>query len=186
MRRTVMLSLCLGLSGCGFSYWHDVPFVAGPDKYQPVGDSENMRRAQGMVVPAEPLRTEPGNLWPSPSPEEPTLETLEREGGRLPNEAAPPPLPPQRGSSTPPANPAPVPVPSIPPVPQSPAPVPPASPGSPLVQTPGGTGVVTGGTSAYKTITLPNGGTAIVVPNGNGTSTVINSNGTVETIPSPK
>jgi hypothetical protein len=46
--------------------------------------------------------------------------------------------------------------------------------------------VTTGGTSAYQTITLPNGMTAIVVPNGNGTSTIIRSDGTVQTVPTPK
>jgi hypothetical protein len=54
------------------------------------------------------------------------------------------------------------------------------------VQMPSGTGVTTGGTQGYQTLTTPGGGSAIVVPNGNGTSTVIKSDGTIETIPTPK
>jgi hypothetical protein len=50
----------------------------------------------------------------------------------------------------------------------------------------GGTGVTTGGTQGYQTMTVPGGGSAIVVPNGNGTSTVIKSDGSIETIPTPK
>ena len=54
-----------------------------------------------------------------------------------------------------------------------------------VVQTPRSTGVTSGGTSGYQTLTTPEG-SAVVVPNGNGTSTVIHSNGTVETIPTPR
>jgi hypothetical protein len=186
MWRLALLGLCLGLTGCDFHTWHQMPYVAGQDPYLPRGDSENLRRAMGVPVNVEPLAPEPGNVWPGPIPAEPSLQQLEQQGGQLPNEAAPPALPPERGSSTPPPNPAPVPVPQIPPVPPSASPAPPVAGVPPVVQTPSGTAVPSNGTGAYQQITRPNGTTAIVVPNGNGTSTVINSNGTVETIPTPK
>jgi hypothetical protein len=186
MWRLALLGLCLGLSGCGFSSWHQFPFVAGQDPYMPSGASENLRRAEGIPVNAEPLTPEPGNVWPGPIQSEPTLEQLEKQGTQLPGEATPPPLPPTPGSSTPPSNfQAPPPVTPIPPIPAPPAPAAPPVAGLPTYQTPQGPAVPTGGTSAYQTITLPNGTTAIVVPNGNGTSTIINSNGTVETVPTP-
>lgn len=213
MWRLALLGLCVCLSGCGFQAWHQFPFVAGQDPYMPAGDSENLRRAEGIPVTVEPLRQEPGNVWPSQIEQEPTLETLEQQGGQLPSAVPPPALPPQRGSSVPPGNMPPVPSTVIPPVaplatpgnspiagaqPVAPSPmrvpsVPRAKgPGNAPVagtqpyQTPQGLGIPSGGTNAYQTITLPNGTTAIVVPNGNGTSTVIRSDGTVETVPTPK
>ena len=66
------------------------------------------------------------------------------------------------------------------------APPPARNPAGQVVQTPGGPGVTTGGTSGYRTMTTPGGGSAIVVPNGNGTSTVIYSDGRIETIPTPR
>ncbi len=74
-------------------------------------------------------------------------------------------------------------VPSLPGVGTPPATEPQASG---VVQTPQGPAVTSGGTGAFKSITLPNGMTGIVVPNGNGTSTVILGNGQVQTIPTPK
>ncbi|HSU05980.1 MAG TPA: hypothetical protein VLI93_10425 [Acetobacteraceae bacterium] len=185
MWRLALLGLCLSLSGCGFYAWHDLPFVAGSDPYMPAGASENLRRAQGIPVNVEPLQQEPGNVWPGPVEAEPTLETLEKSGGQLPNAVPPPELPPQRGSPVPPAGAPPPPL-KIPPVPPAATPANPPVAGTPLYQTPQGPGVPTGGTSAYQTITLPNGTTAIVVPNGNGTSTIIKSDGTVQTVPTPK
>jgi hypothetical protein len=185
MRRLVLLGCCIILSGCDFPEWHHLPFTASPDPYLPKGNSENVLRAQGLPVNVQPLTAEPGNVWPPPPAAEPTLESLEQEGGQLPNEAVPPPVPAQRGSSTPPPLPAPPPtsIPEVPPVasPNAPAVVPP-----PVVNTPSGPGAVSGGGGGYRTITLPNGTTGIVVPNGNGTSTVIYSNGQVQTIPTPK
>jgi hypothetical protein len=214
MWRLALLGLCVSLSGCGFQAWHQFPFVAGHDPYLPAGSSENLRRAEGIPVTVEPLQQEPGNVWPSQIEQEPTLETLEQQGGELPNAVPPPALPPERRSSVPPGNQPLVPPAVLPSVPPPAAPgysplgnspiagaQPPlripsvpraAGPGSPPVagtqpyQTPQGLGVPSGGTSAYQTITLPNGTTAIVVPNGNGTSTVIRSDGTVETVPTPK
>lgn len=185
MRRLVLLGCCIALSGCDFPEWHHLPFTAGTDRYLPTGNSENLLRAQGLPVAVQPLTTEPGNVWPPPPAAEPTLELLEQEGGQLPNEAVPPPVPAQRGSSTPPPMPAPPPT-SIPAIPPVAAPNAPAVPPPPVVNTPSGPAAVSGGGGGYRTVTLPNGTTGIVVPNGNGTSTVIYSNGQVQTIPTPK
>ena len=189
MWRLPLLGLCLSLSGCGFTAWHNFPFVAGQDPYMPAGDAENLRRAQGIPVNAPPLTTEPGDIWPGPVQSEPTLKTWTGErsvaepGDAAADAAHPRQLYAARACASHPAGAriAPVAPPAIPAVP----PVGPPVAGAPY-QTPQGTGVTSGGTSAYKTITMPNGSTAIVVPNGNGTSTVINSNGTVQTIPTPK
>jgi len=93
----------------------------------------------------------------------------------------------RRGSSTPPGSVEP----GLAPLPASPLPPPESRgqrgsrPPGGAVQLPGGTGVDTGGTSGYRTLTLPNGQPgAIVVPNGNGTSTVIGPDGSVSTVPS--
>lgn len=187
MWRLALLGLCLGLSGCGFSSWRELPFVAGQDPYMPAGASENLQRAQGIPVNVQPLSPEPGNVWPGQIQAEPTLESLEKGGTEVPGQATPPALPPVPGSSTPPSNyQAPPPVTPIPAIPPAPAPVAPPVAGNAPFQTPQGTAVPSGGTSAYQTVTMPNGTTAIVVPNGNGTSTIINSNGTVETVPTPQ
>lgn len=185
MRRLALLGLCVILSGCGSSAWNQLPFVAGQDPYLPYGASENMRRAEGLPVQVQPMTPEPGQVWPPPPTAEPTLQSLEQQGGQLPNEAKPPPLPPAPGSSTAPPSPPPPPA-TIPAVPQPATPAQPHGPPPPVAQTPTGPGVLSGGGGGYQTITLPNGQTGIVVPNGNGTSTVIYSNGTVQTIPTPK
>ncbi len=185
MRRPALLGLlCLVLSGCGLQ--NHLPFVAGPDPYRPPGNSETMQRVEGQAPMVPELHQAPGDVWPGPVPAEPTLESLEQQQLQLPNQATPPTLPAETGSSTPPGAvlpPLPV-VPEVPPV----AGVPAAPPSPPNAAFPvqGGMAVPSGGTSAYGTVTLPGGGTGIVVPNGNGTSTVIRSDGSVETVPTPK
>ncbi|MGH7043818.1 MAG: hypothetical protein ACREFY_17060 [Acetobacteraceae bacterium] len=183
MRRSALLGLlCLVLSGCGLQ----PPFVAGPDPYRPAGDSETMQRVEGQPTSVPTLRQAPGNVWPGPVPAEPTLESLERQQLQLPDQATPPPLPQESGSSTPPA-PALTPVPVVPPVPHvAGTPAAPATRPTRAFPVRGGVAVPSGGTSAYQTVTLPNGTTGIVVPNGNGTSTIIRSDGSVETVPTPK
>jgi hypothetical protein len=179
---------CLALAGCGLQI--HPPFVAGADPYQPPGSSETMQRVEGRAPPVEPLRQAPGNVWPGPIQAEPTLETLEQQNLQLPNQPAPPPLPARRGSSVPPPSALP-PLPKVPPVPPvagtpaRPPAAPSAQPSKPFPVT-GGMAVPSGGTSAYQTVTLPDGTSGIVVPNGNGTSTIIRSNGSVETVPTPK
>jgi len=201
MRRIALTCLCLALPGCGYSTWSDPPFSTGRNPNRPVGDSENMRRAMGEQIEANPLTPEPGDVWPGPIQPPPTLQDIERQGlmgqverpvpgspeamGQAPNL---PPPPARRGSSTPPASNqqglAPLP-PQSPP--QSTNPTPPGrNPAGQLYQTPGGPAVTSGGTTGYQTTTTPGGGSAIIVPNGNGTSTIIHSDGRIETVPTPR
>jgi hypothetical protein len=155
-------------------------------------------------VPATPTLQELEQQGMEPQPELPVPGSpLSR--GAVPPQASPggtsggvsggtpPALAPQvsHGSSTPPGSiqPGLAPLPVVPPgsPPSARAAPPPGRPAyGQTVQTPNGTGVTTGGTQGYQTLTTPGGGSAIVVPNGNGTSTVIKSDGTIETIPTPK
>lgn len=205
MWRIAFLSLTLALGGCGYKTWWNPPFTGGYSPNRPVGDSANMRRVLGDNTPAEPLLTEPGDIWPGPLPPAPTLKDLEMTGGLAPqpeapttgsplrrnNEAPRPPPAPSPGSSTPPGNAQPglaTPQPA-PPLSSYAAPpnVPrPSGPGGPVLQTPSGPNVVTGGGPGYQTTIGPGGGQSIVVPNGNGTSTVIHADGRIETVPTPK
>lgn len=190
MRRLALLGLCLGLAGCGAASPVHLPFVSGSDPYAPPGTSETVQTVQGRAPAATPLRPTPGNVWPGPIKAQPTLETLEQQPMDLPNQPSPPPLP--RGSSTPPSALPPVPsVPRVPPVPKTETGIPAASPsGGPssatTIPTRDGQAVPSGGTGAYRTVTLPNGTTGVMVPNGNGTSTIIRADGSVETVPTPK
>jgi len=204
MRRIVLLSLVLSLSGCGYKTWWNPPFSGGYNPNQPSTDSENMRRVMGDKGPVEPLTTEPGDIWPGKPPPPPTLKDLQTAGGLSSQPEAPVPgsplnrgttaaLPipsPSRGSSTPPgeaiqgvAPPRPA-----PPLSSYAAPVaPPArDPRGQVIQTPSGPNVVTGSGPGYQTTVAPGGGQSIVVPNGNGTNTVIHADGRIETVPTPK
>ncbi|MGA9869360.1 MAG: hypothetical protein WBQ75_23240 [Acetobacteraceae bacterium] len=194
MWRLALLGLCtLTLSGCAFNAWDRVPFVAGTDPYAPGGDTENMRRALGQQITVAPLVPDTGNLWPTAIKQTPTLADLQRQESQgqlaplqtLPGQPESPAIPAPRGGlgAPPPLHPV---VPNVPPLPGvGVAPSGPVQPGG-VVQTPQGPGVTTGGTGAFRSVTLPNGMTGIVVPNGNGTSTVILGNGQVQTIPAPK
>jgi hypothetical protein len=206
MRRIALASLCLAISGCGYDTWSNPPFSSGNNPHFPAGDSENLRRVTGEQVEMPALTPEAGDIWPGPLPPSPTLQDLEKQGVQpgveqpVPgspeyqqgpaNQPAPTQRqgPPARGSSTPPGSNqpglAPLPAPTQPQPPNAAPPAP--NPGGQIVQTPQGPGVSTGGTSGYKTITTPGGGTAIVVPNGNGTSTIIHSDGRIETAPTTR
>ncbi len=196
MRRFALLGLCaVSLSGCAFPFWDRTPFVTGSDPYAPRGDTENMRRARGQQIAVPTLNPAAGNMWPGPIPRTPSMADLVKQEGqgqlqppqRLEGQPPSPTLPPQ-SSAAPPPTVQPV-QPYIPPVPEAAPPTSeaPAAPSSgQVVQTPQGQGVTTGGTGAFKTLTMPGGQTGIVVPNGNGTSTVIMSNGQVQTVPTPK
>jgi hypothetical protein len=204
MRHIALLSLALGLSGCGYSTWWNPPFSGGYDPNRPVGDSENLRRVMGEASTVPPLTTEPGDIWPGPLPPAPTLKELVNEGGVTPQAeqpvpgsplsrgSAPTPSPnPAVGSSTPPPAEQPG-LPALRPAPPlssyaAPPPAPPQrGPAGQVIQTPGGPAVTTGGGPGYQTTVSPGGGQSIVVPNGNGTSTVIHADGRIETIQTPK
>ena len=205
MQRIALLTLALMLSGCGYKTWWNPPFTGGYNPNLPIGDSENMRRVQGLQTSLPPLTTEPGDILPGPLPPPPTLKDLEATGGLTSQPEAPvvgsplnrgtgapyPAPSPSNGSSTPQMNPPPgLPAPQSAP-PLSSYAAPPAAPpargaGGQVLQTPSGSAVTTGGGLNYKTTVSPNGGQSIVVPNGNGTSTVIHADGQIETIPTPK
>ncbi|HEY1934040.1 MAG TPA: hypothetical protein VGG99_18675 [Acetobacteraceae bacterium] len=208
MRRFAWFGVLLPLlSGCGYSTWWNPPFTTGFNPHKPAGDSENLQRVEGAKVAPPELSLEPGNIWPGPIKAEPTLQELEQSGSLtpMPEQPAPgsplqlgtdtggqaPSPPPQsaRGSSTPPPSNQPglAPLPRHRPTAPAVAAAPPSNgPAGRVVNTPSGTGVISGGTSGYQTMALPGGGSAIVVPNGNGTSTIIKPDGTMETIPTPK
>ena len=197
MRRPLLLALCaVSLTGCGYNFWDRPPFYTGSDPYAPSGETENMRRARGQPIAVQTLSPTSGNMWPGPIPKPPSMADLVRQESqgqlppmqRLEGQPPSPTLPPLNRAAPPPTV-QPV-QPYIPSVPEAAAPPAPEAPSGPstgqVVQTPGGPSVTTGGTSAFKTLTMPNGQTGIVVPNGNGTSTVIMSNGQVQTVPTPK
>ncbi len=205
MRRIALLSLALALSGCGYKTWWNPSFTGGSNPNLPVGDSENMQRVQGQAPEVPQLTTEPGDIWPGPLPQAPTLKDLVGQGGLtsqpeqpVPGSPlsrgtiAPSPSPnPGVGSSTPPGNnqpglPTPQPAPPLSSYAAPPAAPPARGPGGQVIQTPSGPAVTTGGGPGYQTTVTPGGGQSIIVPNGNGTSTVIHSDGKIETIPSPK
>jgi hypothetical protein len=123
----------------------------------------------GTAVAVNPLVPEPGDIWPGPVPEMPTLQEVERDSGM--------------GSRIQGAMPT-----SATPTPSSLTPnmAPPArDPAGRIVNAPSGPGVTSGGTSGYQTTTTPRG-SAIIVPNGNGTSTIIHPDGRIETVPTPR
>jgi hypothetical protein len=195
MRRIPVLAVPLLLSACsGFhTFFTDSHWFGNPNKV--LGYSETLLRVRGTGVEQPPLRPEPGDVWPGPTPPQPTLQELMREE----NEELKHPLP------------APMPVPGNPPMlpsgrvpPQSnptlpglgapglPQPGPSRGstkppPGGHVYQTPEGPAVGTPGPGGYETLTSPRGEPGgIVVPNGNGTSTIILPDGRVLTVPTPK
>ena len=182
MWRYALLGLSLMLSGCASSGFLD--FLGNTSTYdtnpnRPVGDSENMRRVQGVEVPNGPLLPEPGELWPTVIPPVPTLQELEKQT----NQPAPAPSP---GVSPYVPHPQPRPaVPGVAPSPQTPAP--PISTAPPAVPTPSGPQVpaITSGSGIQTIPPSANSPGGILVPNGNGTSTLISPNGTITTIPTP-
>ncbi len=205
MRRIAFGCLCLTLSGCGYSTWWNPPFSSGTNPNFPPGVSENMRRVAGETVEVKALTPEPGDVWPGPIAPLPTLQDIEQQSGLQPQVEQPVPgsplqmntqpnVPPNQkpGSSTPPPSNMPN-FPALPPLPSRPTPNPPVLPPTPnttgpaqVYQAPSGPAVPSTGTSGYKTLNTPGGGSAIVVPNGNGTSTIIYSDGRIETVPTPK
>lgn len=205
MRRVACLGLLLALPGCVGTGEHlrNTFSLPGTNPNLPQADSLNLRRALGHSVDVEPLVPEPGNVWPEPGRNAPTLQDLQRDpspasgDGFQPTEVPgrQPGLPAGRqprpqGSSTPPgsAQPglAPPPGANVLPQPRTP-PGPGRNPTGSAVQLPGGrTGTDAGGTSGYRQLNTPSGPGAIMIPNGNGTSTVISPDGSVQTIPTPR
>ena len=92
MRRLAVPLALLTLAGCsGFGQFTRNTFTlpgANPDL--PGGASENILRVQSRPVDAEPLQTEPGNVWPGPPKPFPTLGEVEKqtENGQVATPAA--------------------------------------------------------------------------------------------------
>lgn len=203
MRRIALLGTTLVVSACsGFdTFVHDVHWFGNPNKV--LGNSENLQRVRGQITPEPALRPEPGNVWPGPAPQEPTLRELMREENLQIQRPLPPPLsvpaqpttpspggPPPGGVMPPnPVEPNPPPLSNVPPL-AAPKPAKPVAPprGGHVYQTPEGPQTGIPGPGGYETLVPPKGGGpgGIVVPNGNGTSTIIMPDGKVLTVPTPK
>lgn len=195
MRRLASIGLLLALSGCGhFSSPFDGfggfigdthTIYSNPNR--PVGDSDNIRRVQGLPATSEPLTPEPGNVWPGPIPQDKTLQDIAREPDALMKPGEEMGVRSPRGSSTPPGSTQPgLVIPTTPPAgPALPDHQQPRPPASSVVTTPQGPAILNN-QGSVKTYTDPKGVNGIVVPNGNGTSTLIAPDGTVQTVPTPR
>ncbi len=193
MRRIALLALTLSLSGCGYNTWWNPPFIGAYSPNQPVGDSENLLRARG-AAPEEPiLTTEPGDIWPGPPQQAPTMEDLVSDQNMITQPELPKPgTPLSRGTAPsqsdmpgaaglpyqPPEQPSGA---ALPSADQSAPPAP-----APTDTKPHGHAASVSGPKGYTKADPAGGGQSIVVPNGNGTSTVIHADGRIETIPTPK
>ena len=187
MRRSALPSLAVmsagllsGCTGTGLFLDHTTQhFGAVPNA--PAGNSETFLRIRGEKVDLPPLLPEQGNVWPTDSRPDPSLQDLQkqqaeeiRRGAAAPANGPNPAV--NRANNAdrglpPPTNPPP----------------PPTGLRSPTVNTPNGPSVdVTGqGTGrGYRQLNSPTpGGSGILVPNGNGTSTLIGPDGSVQTVP---
>lgn len=154
---------------------------------RPAADSPNARRVMGAEIVADPLESEPGNIWPGPLPPARTMSDMQREmGGSLPPIDAPRAPPSPGGYTLYPPLPAATPaaLPSARPI--APQPAVQSIPSSRVLQTPGGPATTSIGSNGVETFTLPGGRTGIVMPNANGTLTLIGPDGTTQTIPAPR
>ena len=200
MRRIPLLAVTLLLSACSGlqTFFSDTHWFGNPNKV--LGNSETLLRVRGATVEQPPLRPEPGDVWPGPTPPQPTLQQLMREENEELKRPLPPPMPvpgnppmlpggrlPSQSNPVPPGLGQPA-LPPLPPAPKAP-PGPPAKPppGGHVYQTPEGPAVGSPGPGGYETLTSPRGEPGgIVVPNGTGTSTIILPDGRVLTVPTPK
>jgi hypothetical protein len=196
MRRSALLCLSIVsaglLGGCtGTGVFFDHTFQRwGGNPNTPAGSSETFLRMRGQSVNVAPILPDTGNVWPTNTGPDLTLQDIEKQQ----NEEI------RRNGGVPPApgaGPASGPNPAINrangadqglPPPQTP---PPPPRGRSAVPTPGGPSldVGGGGPRGYRNLqtpSAPNGsanGGGILVPNGNGTSTLIMPDGTIQTVP---
>ncbi len=172
------------LSGCtGFGVFLDhTNQWFGHNPNTPAGSSETFLRIRGEPVDIPALVPEKGNVWPTNTAPDMTMQDIQkqqsdeiRRGGGQPGPAA-------GVGSNPAVNRANQADRGLPP-PQTP---PPAPRQRPTVQTPGGPSLDVGGGTGrgYRQLNSPSpGGSGILVPNGNGTSTLIGPDGSVQTVP---
>ncbi len=166
MRRPFLLCLTIALpcvlTGCtGMGVFLDHTF-SGFDENPttPAGNSEVLQRIRGESVNIQPLQPEQGNVWPGPTPPDPTLQDIERQQ----NSGTPPPV---VGGGTDHQQPRPL-------LPPTGGPSTGATTGPGMARTPRG-----------ATGSGINDG-SVLIPNGNGTSTMISPDGSVKTVPTPK
>lgn len=195
MRRLVPLGFLLTLAGCG--HYASSPFdgfggyVGDTHTFHananlPVGDSDNIRRVQGLPTVSAPLTPEPGNVWPGPQAPDKTLQDIERNPDDMLKPGDEMNISPRGSSTFPGSNQPGLTVPGT----QAPRPALPdhaqsrPSTGS-VVQTPSGPAIINR-QGSVPTYTAPNGTNGLVVPNGNGTSTLVAPDGSIQTVPSPR
>jgi hypothetical protein len=209
MRRLFPLGLLLLLPACNYvgspvdgagNFLGDtISFRTNPNR--PAGDAPNMLRVMGVEAPAEPLLSEPGDVWPGPLPPAKTLSDLQREPNAAPavvpgsgdtenipgsGDAGSIPRPMPRGSSMGPIAPTQtVPALRMPPPPAN-QPTGAGSPSTRVIQTPAGPAITSVGGNGIETFTMPSGKTGMVINNGNGTATLVGSDGSTVIAPIPR
>ncbi len=100
MRRSAIV-LPLLLAGCGFDdfFGNTHTFHATPNA--PLGESETMLNARGVITEEAPLQPEPGNIWPGPIKPIPTLSELEQQENEGMKKLRPMETPPVKGAPPP-------------------------------------------------------------------------------------
>ena len=100
MRRSAIV-LPLLLAGCGFDdfFGNTHTFRATPNA--PLGESETMLNARGVITEEAPLQPEPGNIWPGPIKPIPTLSELEQQENEGMQKLRPMETPPTKGAPPP-------------------------------------------------------------------------------------
>ncbi len=189
MRRTALPSLSIlfagllsGCTGTGVFFDHTTQWFGG-NPNTPAGSSETFSRIRGQKIDIPPLLPEPGNVWPTDTGPDLTLQDIEKQqtdavrrtGGAAPAIGPNPAVNRANGADRG------LPPPSVPPaIPSNIRPMTVPTPNGPALDSTGqGTG------RNYRQLNTPNpGGSGILVPNGNGTSTLIGPDGSVQTVPS--
>ncbi len=184
--------LLSGCTGTGVFFDHTTQYF-GHNPNTPAGSSETFLRIRGESVDVPVLVPESGNVWPTNTGPDLTLQDIQKQqdqeirrgsgqtggAGGQPGGAGGPAVNNGGNGQVGRANNADR---GLPP-PQTPPPPPQQRS---AVPTPGGPSLDVGGGSGrgYRQMqTPPSGGNGILVPNGNGTSTLIGPDGSVKTVP---
>ena len=178
----VSAGLLSGCTGTGVFLDHTTQWF-GHNPNTPAGSSETFQRIRGETVDVPPLVPENGNVWPTDTGPDLTMQDIEKQqnaeiqrNGGQPTNGGP------TSGPNPQVNRANNADKGLPP-PQTP---PPPPHGRGITATPGGPQVDVGGGSGrgYRQMQTPNApSSGILVPNGNGTSTLIGPDGSVQTVP---